>query len=499
MAVSAVLLAAILLRLPYLQTIPAFSDEIDEVMRGLGILRGEGVPLTNVTTYIGALFNYLVALGFAAFGPHTVLPRALVMVVGVATVGATYALGRQAGGPIAAAVAAGLLATSGTHVLINSHIALSSSMTPLPVALGVWLVGRAVLLGSGRSLVGAGLTLGLALQTHPTVIAVLAGCGIYLLARGRALVLSRWGLLAGLAFLLGYANMVLYNATTGFESITSALNTSENYQEGQLDEKPGYGLAMGNILLATVRLLAGGIDRPLRLDALVLNPFVVVYSLLAVAGLAYAARRRLWLWPLIVLIWLLLLPAFNWKYSNIVLSRWINPIAPLCYAGIGLTMALLWSRLARARPRPLRYVVPLLAVWLVLQPLGPLQRHFAETAERGPTNDEPLRQAALLEASRRPDERVVIDATLQNYALENGGTVSKALRYALTVRDVPIIRLAVTEERLADTLAPVPSLLLATDRRRVESLGGLFRIEPIGDAAGRPDGPGYGVYRVSRR
>ena len=89
-----------MVRIPYLQTIPAFSDELNEVMLGLGILRGEGIPLTNVTSYIGAFYNYLVAGAFFVIGPQIIAPRALVMVLGVLTVAATYLLGRQVAGPL---------------------------------------------------------------------------------------------------------------------------------------------------------------------------------------------------------------------------------------------------------------------------------------------------------------------------------------------------------------------------------------------------------------
>jgi 4-amino-4-deoxy-L-arabinose transferase-like glycosyltransferase len=136
LTVSGIVLAATAVRIPYLQTIPAFSDELNEVMHGLEILRGESLPLTNVTSYIGAFYNYLVAAAFFLVGPQIVTPRALVMVMGVLTVGATYVLARQVAGPIAGAVAAALLTTSGTHILVNSHIALSSSITPLFVTLG---------------------------------------------------------------------------------------------------------------------------------------------------------------------------------------------------------------------------------------------------------------------------------------------------------------------------------------------------------------------------
>lgn len=500
LAAAGVLLAALALRLPHLLTIPAFSDEIDEVMRGLGILRGEPFPLTNVTTYIGALFNYLVALTFALAGPHVVAPRALVMATGVLTVAVTYLLGRQAGGPLGGLVAAGLLATSGAHILINSHIALSSSITPLFVALGVWLVGRSILALDGRALAWGGLTLGLALQTHPTVIAVLAGCGLALLGRARPLLWSRWGLLAGAAFLAGYANMVAYNLQTGFESLASALGASEDYQRGQVDEPPGYTVGLANLGLALVRLLAGGVDRPLRAEAL-LDPLALAYTLLAALGLVLAARRGLWHWPLVAAIWLLLLPAFNWKYGNLVLSRWISPIAPLCYAGIGLVVALSWQRLAGRRATGLaRTMLVLLALALVLQPLWPLQRYYERAARAGPTNEAPLRVAKHLIANRRAGERVVIDKDLQHHALENGGTVSKALRYALTLHAVPLARIEVDSdtEGLLELLEHEPSVLLATEHEHAAELSHLLALTPLDTSPAATAAP-YGAYRVTRR
>jgi 4-amino-4-deoxy-L-arabinose transferase-like glycosyltransferase len=488
------MLVALLIRLPYLLTIPAFSDELDEVQRGLAILRAEEFPLTNHTTYIGALFNYLVAAAFLLFGPQWVVPRALVLTVGVLTVGAAYLLGRQTGGRLGGLVAAALLATSGTHVLINSHIALSSSTTPLFLTLAVWLIGRAALERHGPSLAAGGLLLGLALQTHPTVVAAILASGLYLLLQARPLLRSRWLPLALGALLLGYGNMLVYNLTTGFESVQSALTASEDYQEGQDDRQPPYSGALVALLLATSRLLAGALQKHLDPRALLLDPLVLIYAALALAGLVLAARRGLGLWGLTVLTWLLLLPVFNWKYNNLVLSRWINPIAPICYAAIGLVVASLWARLPARRAR---LALTAVVVLLLLQPLGPLGRHYVQVAREGPTNVEPLRLAGLLERSRYPEERVVIDATLQRYGLENGGTVSKALRYALTVSQVPLVRLTVTEQRLADTLGAEPSILLATDERKVEDLADDFHLEPLDPPD--PDDPPYRGFRVTRK
>jgi hypothetical protein len=346
------------------------------------------------------------------------------------------------------------------------------------------------------SLVWAGLVLGLALQTHPTVIVVLAACSIFLLLRRSRLSLSWWGGLAGLAFLLGYSNMIAHNLGTGFESISSAFGASADYQRGRVETQPAYPFALGNLLLATARLLAGAVDAPPQPAPLLLNPLVVVYSVAALAGLLLAARRGLALWVFTIALWLLVLPALNWKYDNIILSRWINPIAPLLYAGVGCTVSALWAGLGTHRAR---YALAVLVAVLVVQPLLVLEQHYETATRRGQTNEEPLRQSQLLAARRHPDERVVIDATLQNYGLEDGGTVSKALRYALTVASLPIRRSDVSEERLTAILGSDASILLATSHRKASDLQSEFALSPLDLAPASGGTQEYAVYRVTRR
>jgi predicted MFS family arabinose efflux permease len=52
---------ALLVRWPYLWTIPRFTDETLEVLHSLAIVRDGARPLTNYDSYYGALYNYLVA------------------------------------------------------------------------------------------------------------------------------------------------------------------------------------------------------------------------------------------------------------------------------------------------------------------------------------------------------------------------------------------------------------------------------------------------------
>ena len=189
-------------------------------------------------------------------------------------------------------------------------------------------------------------------------------------------------------------------------------------------------------------------------------------------------------------------PGAYWKYANIILSRWITPIAPIFYAGIGCTVSVLWARLGTHRAR---YALAALVAVLVLRPLLLLEQHYETATRRGETDEEPLRQAQLLAISREPDEQVVIDATLQNYGLEDGGTVSKALRYALTVGSLPTIRSDVSADRLSAIMGSDGSVLLATGRRKASELQSEFALSPLDVTSASSDTHQYAVYRVTRR
>src|SRR5947208_15869975 len=72
-----VTVAGLAVRLPYYQLIPVFTDETEEIYRGLLTARGQLAPLTNVDAYIGSLWNWLLAAtvrasGFSLYAPRTV-------------------------------------------------------------------------------------------------------------------------------------------------------------------------------------------------------------------------------------------------------------------------------------------------------------------------------------------------------------------------------------------------------------------------------------------
>ena len=189
---AALALAALAVRLPELLTLPAFRDELAEVVRGLHIYRGLSYPLTNEALDIGALFNYLVALLFAGAGPDPYLPRLLVTMFGAATVALTYALARAlTGSRLAARWPARSWRPTDAYPdrargLVELHDAVLDDGLLLALAAGAHPAQPDALpRAPGRCC--AGLLAGLALQTHSSVVVFLAGAVRLALVAGPAL------------------------------------------------------------------------------------------------------------------------------------------------------------------------------------------------------------------------------------------------------------------------------------------------------------------------
>jgi 4-amino-4-deoxy-L-arabinose transferase-like glycosyltransferase len=101
------------------------------------------VPLVANDPHYGPAWNYLLAGLMVLFGPSPDLPRLVALFLGTALVVLTYLFARDLAGRWPAAIAAGLLLTSGGHIVINSHTARSNSITPLLTTAALWLIYRA--------------------------------------------------------------------------------------------------------------------------------------------------------------------------------------------------------------------------------------------------------------------------------------------------------------------------------------------------------------------
>ena len=170
---AGILALAAVLRLAWLGTLPAGLSQ-DEWVKGYdawSILRTGrdqyGARLPLVFRALGddreGMIVYLITLSEALLGPTEFAVRLPTALAGVALVGLTYLLGRELGGARLGLLAAGLLAISPWHAQV-SRLAFRAGLTPLFVALGLWLCLRA--LRRGSSLAPAGVALGLSLYTY---------------------------------------------------------------------------------------------------------------------------------------------------------------------------------------------------------------------------------------------------------------------------------------------------------------------------------------------
>jgi 4-amino-4-deoxy-L-arabinose transferase-like glycosyltransferase len=500
-------LLALLVRVPYLSDVPRFTDELQEVLWSLAIARGEILPLTAVDSYYGPVWSYVLAGLFLLFGPNPYLPRLVAAVAGVGLVVLTYYFVREVAGRAPAAIAAGLLLTSGGHIVINSHTARSNSITPIFTTLALWLVHRGVEGRRGQRgverqaaqpalLIPAGLLLGLALQTHVSVVALVPGLVVYVLWRRPGLLRSPWPYLAGIAGLVGYWNMLLYNLLSGFWSLRHARSLQEGYTSGRSADLDFYLTNLAALLQSMARLLSGTIDAP---D----NPVRFLYLLLAGAGLAIAARRGGTLLLIATLSVALVLPYFNPRYGPILSGRYLIPLLPLTFAGIGIAVVgvatLLAHRVALpSRQTAARRLAGLAGLLLVLFPLLPLAAYYREAVADGRTNQTLFTLAEAVVVNRQPGERVLLDEGLAQEALGAGGTDLKAYRMLLEAHGIIPDVAKASEVQPGDVGVGTLFLLEAKKRSALARELRATALSPELESASGSDHR-YAVYRLTPR
>jgi 4-amino-4-deoxy-L-arabinose transferase-like glycosyltransferase len=427
------------LRLPHLWTIPTLTDEANEVLRGLAVAEGRLLPLTNVNTYLGSFYNYLLGAVFLVVGPNIYAARLLMALAGALTVPMTYLLLRELGaGRGLAAVGAGLLATSGTHIVVTSHVAWAHSLTPLAATSGLWLLARAVHRDRPRLLVAAGLALGLAVQTHTSAVALLPGAAAYVLIRRRPWLRTPWPYLAAVAFLVVNANLIAFAALSQGESLAEAQDHVRSYARSGAAGLDLYRENLGKLGLALGRVLAGAVDVRDSGASYLADPSFWIYAALLLIGLAWGAARGSAL-PLLVLVpYALVLPLVNSKFEVIPNGRFLAPLLPVAYAGIAFGLGTLFA-LVRPRlgPSQRRWAFALAAVALVSWPLVPLAVRYDQMADSERTSLTLMDALAMLESRRQPGEWVALDPDLEKLWLDAGGDYLVAFRYLLTMRSIP--------------------------------------------------------------
>ncbi|MCC6625965.1 MAG: glycosyltransferase family 39 protein [Chloroflexi bacterium] len=505
-------LGAAAVRLRLLMDVPSFTDETDEVLLGLAIARGERLPLVNDDAYIGALFNYLVAGLALVGGPSAVAPRVLVLIAGVATVPLTYVLGREIAGRWAGLLAAGLLATSGLHIVVNSRVAWSHALTPLFTTAALVGLLMALHRRSGWLLVLTGLACGLAVQTHPSAVALLpAVAGATLLHRqGRAWLRSPWPYLATLAAIAGCWNLLLYNLVL---NPGEALRQADWYDyayrpKASLGE---YLAALPQYSVDLIRAHGSVYGTRTTLTAYLVNPAFLVTGALLAAGLALAVARRQWLLPLTFLSAAALLPFFGRQFGFLPgdVARYLSYLLPAGYAlmaaaavaaaagALALSRRWLpdrWHAPARIGSVALAVAAGLALVWFPLRGTLAFEDTFPRRHETALTN------AVVDAAVAARVSPVFIDESFNQRLLFGGGHLQHSFMYLLDLRGEAHRSLRVPPTNAADELRGllVPGSVAIINEENVAVLAPLG-LEPLFVVTGPMRGSerGYGLYRVT--
>jgi 4-amino-4-deoxy-L-arabinose transferase-like glycosyltransferase len=221
-ALGVILVVAALLRLPMLGQIPNgfFLDEASRGYDAYALLQtgadqyGVRWPLfaEGLDDYTPVLYTLLVIPSVAAFGLTETAVRLPAALVGLATVGTTYLLGRTLVRPLAGLVAAALVAISPWHIL-PSRTGAEWVLLPLFMTVGVWLLVRGRT--HGPSLLLAGIVLGVGLYSYAfaRLLVPLLLVGFGALWWRDLLTRWRWALAGVVALVLPGLPLVMFGLT----------------------------------------------------------------------------------------------------------------------------------------------------------------------------------------------------------------------------------------------------------------------------------------------
>lgn len=361
---SSLFVFALLVRIPYLLTVPGFkSNELEVTM---ALVRGERFPLYNQHPHIGALANYINASAFWIFGLYYWIPSLIILVMGSLTVALLYPLGKRLLGPASAFLAALMLAGSFYHVFELSHLAWSNSMTPFFVV--CFLLSLMIGLQENKSfwLIFSGFLFGLALQTHPSVITLFPAVLCIVLLQGKDRIL-KWlkkpaPYLAIVAALSGYGNMLYYNLMSRFGSIHGAMT----YPTYALEQHPGAFSYIQNTegaWLLLLRLVSGAAEDQDSLLSYWKNPFLVLCAAGLGAGIILCIKRKKWEMVALLGSPILLIPILNQGYDLCKFGRYLGFLIPIAYLLIAYASVELF-RFIRSRSESVGRILPIFGIAL---------------------------------------------------------------------------------------------------------------------------------------
>ncbi len=496
--VTGLALLALAIRIPHLWDIPRFTDETLDLLWGLRTARGQLLPLTNVDPYNGPLWTYILAAGFLIGGPSLYTARLIVAVLGALAVVPTYLLARDLAGDLIGtrrahgpAMAAGLLAgtliaLSPVHIVVNSHIAWSNSLTPLFTTFGFWLLYGAVSHDRPRLLLPSALSFGLAVQTHPTAVLLIPGAALFVLLKRWSWFATPWPYLAAGLSLAVYSPVIVEAARNQFAVLGQMSDQQRYYAAGQALSLEVYG----GRLVKLFGLLANSLGGALSETSPLISPLEHLPSLAAVIvtllGLGLAVRRRSPLPFLLIASFAFLLPAASPRYESVVpKARYVGVLLPICYALMALIVV---DRFVGARSitrvalagRAARVGIAGGAVALVIAPLVGLHSYYLAAEAQGLTNAGLFRTIAAIQGGRRTGEPVVLDDKLGYLHTIGGGHMRDHLVFAARALGWPTV--LVDAPQPGATIPPETRGLLVLRAGDAHRVSYFYRATPFPDA-----------------
>jgi hypothetical protein len=256
------------------------------------------------------------------------------------------------------------------------------------------------------------------------------------------------------------------------------------------------------VLLALARLASSAVDARDDWTDYLADPIVAGYVGLTLGGLVLLARSGAPLPLLLLISSVLVFPMFAARHENLPRAgRYLAPLLPLIYTAVAFAGWRLWAHLRQRGPlarSPNAAGIALglvAAAVLVLYPLLPLSRYYAEREARGETNEPLFRALAEIEGVRRGEEEVVLDIDLIQHRLTGGGTVSRALDFLLTMRYIPHDSEFRMLRRRLERLDGGSVLAVVTDKTYAETAGELV-YQPALSPRERNANTLYAVYRL---
>jgi hypothetical protein len=326
-----------------------------------------------------------------------------------------------------------------------------------------------------------------------------------------------------LAFVVAFSPMIVFNIMTGGQSIRHAEYTATerpDYARGQnTDLTPeSYVARQKDYWLLLHGTLGGAVDERSGAMGYLADPLLAAFTILGIAGLAWAAIKHRYRLPL----WLgasfaLILPLANATHYDVEYDgRYVLPLLPMVYATIGLLVVDIWcaaqARLQQPMARTAVTVALGLAVLLLAGlPLLSLSRYYARASRVDPTNTSLIRAMNDVKAALRPGDVVLLDSFLNTRRLapnadplKDEASVFRVFRYIMVFDRVPYDVKEVDEAALAAWAASgrhgVVILDPGFDSKDTVKLGQLieqFGLTSLDGSPAKPPRPSdrYGLYR----